>query len=535
MFKFGLILVFILALFLRTYDLGNIPNGLHIDELNAGYQGYKIIKTGSDIFGNTLPFYIDRFGDFRPAGIFYLSGLATSLFGLETFFIRFPAALVGALMVFPTFTLSLLIFQKRELAIFSSLLIALSPWHIVASRATSESIIALFLTTYGVIFLIPAFKKKKDISLIMSFALFMSSYFFYHTPRLFIPAFLLFLLPILRLLRGKYLILLTLTIVIITVIIGFTNFGKGRFGQTSIFTSREILTKIKDLEDGDQGNIFPARIFHNKPIVFTKAILDQYLNYFSTGFLFQKGGLPDRYAVNDVGLLYYLEFPLLLLGIVYVFRTKRALSFLPLVWLLTGPIAASLTLEDTPNIQRALFMLPALQIIGAAGLYFLLNALSVKIRRVFIIGISLIFIISIIYFLHQYFIHKATNVSFARHEGNQALFSYIASRENEFSAIYIPVYEDLPLYYLFFQKSSTSFLLVDKSQYNNEINIGKYIFVPYSCPVKVFESRPLNVESRVLIVQDPRCRDNPKELKFITTMERIDKTPAYTINEYLRE
>src|SRR5260370_42501308 len=80
-----LLLVFLFALFIRLIDLSNIPNGLHVDELNAGYQGYKIIKTGSGVFGNVLPVYINRFGGYRPAGIFYLAVISTVLFGLEIF------------------------------------------------------------------------------------------------------------------------------------------------------------------------------------------------------------------------------------------------------------------------------------------------------------------------------------------------------------------------------------------------------------------------------------------------------------------
>lgn len=542
-FKILLILIFVLALSLRIYDLGNIPDGLHIDELNAGYQGYKIVKTGSDLFGNKLPFYIDRFGDYRPAGIFYISGLSVFLFGLDTFSIRLPVALIGALTTIPVYFLSLLIFKKRLISLFSALFLAISPWHIVTSRATSESIVALFLIICGVTLLISAFIKGKKKLIFAVFVVLLLSYFFYHTPRIFIPVLLLFLLPVFYILKkqkmvklkNKYLLILIVAFFVISALLGFTNFGKGRFEQTSIFGKQEILTKIKDLEDGEQGNVVLARIFHNKPLVFTKAIFDEYLSYFSTEFLFIKGGLPDRYAVNDVGLLYYLEFLLLLLGIMFIARQKVALTLVPIIWLIGGPIAASLTIEDTPNVQRAIFMLPSFQIIEACGLYLLFGAQSLKVRKIFATGVSLIFIISIIYFLHQYFVHKTTHVSFARNEGNEKLFSYLFSRENEFSKVFLPVYEDLPMYYIFFKKDKSNFLSVKRSEYNKEVSMGKYTFVPYICPVKIFEARSLGKGERVLVVQDPRCRDNPRALKYITTIERQDRTSAYTVNEYFNE
>src|SRR3990167_9692939 len=108
MFKIGrktklLILIFLLALFLRTYRLSTFPFGFHADEVRVGWNAYSILKTGLDDRGNKLALYYNTFGDFRPTGIFYLTVPSITIFGINEFAVRFPSAFFGALTVFPLY------------------------------------------------------------------------------------------------------------------------------------------------------------------------------------------------------------------------------------------------------------------------------------------------------------------------------------------------------------------------------------------------------------------------------------------------
>ena len=53
MFKkyFLLLLILLLALFLRFWQLGEIPSGIHMDEADTGYSAYSILKTGLSQYG----------------------------------------------------------------------------------------------------------------------------------------------------------------------------------------------------------------------------------------------------------------------------------------------------------------------------------------------------------------------------------------------------------------------------------------------------------------------------------------------------
>ena len=71
-----LLLIFAVALLLRVWKLGEVPHGFHSDEVVAGYEGTFFLKNGIDTYGHLLPIYFDKFGDFRPTGVFYLSGIS---------------------------------------------------------------------------------------------------------------------------------------------------------------------------------------------------------------------------------------------------------------------------------------------------------------------------------------------------------------------------------------------------------------------------------------------------------------------------
>lgn len=535
--KFILLMIFLFALALRVSNLENIPNGLHSDEVHAGYQGYKIIKTGSDIFGNKMPLYIDKFGDYRPAGIFYVVGIFTSFFGLNNFTIRFPVTFLGSLTIFSLYFLVTSLTNNKKIALLSSFLLAISPWHIVASRATSESLICLFLVVSGITSLLYGVQRGKAKFFLASFFLLISSYFFYHVPRLFIPIFISFFtvtvikfrpLDFKVILKKRYLQILLLMIMIISLGITFTKFGTGRFNQTSIFANKDVRTKIKALEDGDSGNIVTARIFHNKPLVFSKEFLEQYISYFSVEYLYVRGGLPDRYVVNDVGLFYYIELPLLLVGLFFLITRREKFFFVPILWFLLGPIAAALTLEDSPNIQRSIFVLPAFLMIEAYGLYFLLEGLDKKKKYLTVIAMLIFLVTNSAYFFHQYFVHSPAHVSYARNDGNDKLFAYLDAQEKKYDKIYLPVYGDLPIYYYYFKPDKATLLSISRAEYENGFEAGKYIFVSDQCPDR--KVMPEKARERILIVQDGNCKSD--KIKDPLAIYRKDSTVAYFIGDF---
>ena len=113
--RFLLLLIILLAGFLRFYNISNIPPSLNWDEAALGYNAYTLGLDGKDEFGKFLPVqYLESFGDFKPVLYSYLAAVPVKIFGLGEFGVRFPSALLGTLTVFLTYFLVKEIFPKKD-------------------------------------------------------------------------------------------------------------------------------------------------------------------------------------------------------------------------------------------------------------------------------------------------------------------------------------------------------------------------------------------------------------------------------------
>lgn len=183
-------LIFLLALFLRLWNLGEFPFGFHADEARVAWNSLSILKTGKDDKGNRLALYYNTFGDYRPTGIFYLTVPSIAIFGRNEFAIRFPSALLGALTVFPLYFFVYELKKNRKVSLMASFLLAISPWHIEVSRATSEVAISAFFALFGLFFCLKLINENRKNFLWASFLFFLISYLSYHAIRFLAPFFI---------------------------------------------------------------------------------------------------------------------------------------------------------------------------------------------------------------------------------------------------------------------------------------------------------------------------------------------------------
>ena len=372
----GIILIF--SLFLRVYDLSSIPLGFHIDEASLGYNGYSLLLTGKDESNNPLPLYINMFGDERPSGYHYLTILPIKFLGLNEFATRLPGALAGSLTVIPFFFLSEILFRNKKISLLSAFLLSIAPWSVVLSRASAETIVALFLIITGYVLFISGLQTKR-MGYVFTGSLFLIlSFFFYHTPRVFVPlllfATLLYLYPTWKkfltrqkiYLLGAFLVVSFVSFALVFLIKG----GTGRFSEVNIFGDPHVKLVMEEQirESGVMHTpVLVTRLIHNKVVDYSLALVSNYLDYFSGQFLFIQGGLPIWYKVPSMGLIYLIELPFILIGLFYLFSSKDVYHKLPLIWLIIAPITAAFTTDDIPNLQRAIVMFPMIDLIAAYG------------------------------------------------------------------------------------------------------------------------------------------------------------------------
>lgn len=525
-----LVLIFILALSLRIFSLGSLPQSFHTDELFAGYVGKYIWLHGQDIYGNVFPLYFDKFGDFRPIGIFWFSGLSSSLFGLNEFTVRLPSVLFGALTVVPVYLLVKELFKKEKIALLSSLFLAIFPWHIVLSRATSEGVIGMFFLILSVYFGFMYVNKRSLKFLVFSLVFGVTTYLFYHVYRLLMP-FIFLPLP-LFIHETKHKIRISLCIVIffaLTALLSLTNFGSGRFSQVAFYKNESLNNTIEKFTIGEgQNNVLVARGFHNKAVVYTREFIRQYLTYYSVDFLFEDKGLPDRYVVPNQGLLFYGFIPILLLFFLYFhpFSKTHKTSWYILYLLLLMPLPAALTNEDSPNLHRSMLMILPLVIMMGVGVHSFWTDSNKKIRNIFIFGISLFIALEFIFFWHQYSIHQISNKPVYRNQGQKELIKYVQNNQRNYETIYMPLDGDLPLYYLFYTQKMDK---LEKGIIQKRIkvkSIDNIHFVDGICITDKVVHGELIVGPNSLIVEGGDCSEKTDMISEII-VSRSDGTKAY--------
>src|SRR3989344_9427343 len=240
--------IFFVGLFIRLNALSSFPVGFHQDEASVGYNGYSLLITGKDDNNNSFPLYIDMFGDNRPSGYHYLTIIPIMLFGLTEFSTRFSSALFGSITVFAIFFFVVTIFRDKRLGLISAFLLTIAPWHFVLSRASAEAIVALFFILSGFSLIIYSLRNQKLLFLFSGTLLVSFSFFFYHTPRIFVPllffSLILFLFSTLRRYNGnRYKIsligsFLFLSILVFTLVFLIKG-GTGRYNQVNIFSFPE--------------------------------------------------------------------------------------------------------------------------------------------------------------------------------------------------------------------------------------------------------------------------------------------------------
>jgi hypothetical protein len=138
--------------------------------------------------------------------------------------------------------------------------------------------------------------------------------------------------------------------------------------------------------------------------------MDGYFRHFTGRFLFISGDGNPRFSLQDVGQLYLVEAPFLLVGL-YLFAKKyRKETVLIFTWMLLGPVPAAFA-REVPHALRSLNILPTFQIITAFGFVYIIYRIghSTAKKLVFknaIIAVSAIAIFfNAYYYLHNYYVH----------------------------------------------------------------------------------------------------------------------------------
>lgn len=476
-----LIFILLIAAFLRFFQLGVNPPSLNWDEASNGYNAYSILKTGRDEFGNFMPLLFKSFGDYNLALSVYLLVPSIALFGLTEFAIRFPSALLGTISVFLTFQITKKLFKSKKIAVFASLFLTISPWHLQFSRYDHEANFMVFFVLLGyAIFLYFSTKSKGLIFSAISFGLALNTY---QGAKIWVPLFLLALViwNLKSLKKFKKKLLLPAVIIL-------------------IFSLPIILNFKQSLRRGEN-----VSIFGNKDLI--ENFTSGYLSHFSPNFLFTSGDINGRHAVSGMGELYVFELPLIIIGLIYLIHSKKSQSKYLLLWLLIAPIPASIA-TPTPHALRAITFLPLWSIFSALGLVFLINYKSRILKYFVLSALVMVAFYNVSTYLHIYYSHYPKLRAFDWQDGYKEVITYVRENQNKYSTVAISNYYGHPyIFTLLYEK-------YDPAKYQPQSKTGELGFDKFEFYGTSWEKK---IPGPALLVSPAWQSHAPKILKEVFT------------------
>lgn len=457
----------LLILFLRFYKLGEIPQGLNIDEASYGYDAYSILKTGKDQWGNRLPLTLKSFNDYKPAGLSYAIIPAIKLFGLNTKSVRFPSAIFG-LLTLPVLYLTLNKLQKNKyLNLLLVTIYALSPWAYGISRTFYEPNLGLFFISLALLLLIKNFSSKNTKNIYQAFALLAISGYFYAALRyvsLIIIAIFTFVWNLGKKKIDPFLkqILLFSLIMLPILPIMFSSVGLKRleqekqlltFGHELVIDENRQMCFLSFNKDQAKTNLCYA--LWNKPILSLTTTFNAWASHLSPEYLFFSGTHPDIIPNNQGAYLSWL-LPFYLIGIIslaFRSRKKDKSSLFLLIAILLLPLPAALA--QATRIHR-----------NVAGLYLVFICISIGIQATqkylsknkltrTLFPLSLLFVG--IFTSMQYITYYHTTYTHTQPEvwnyDSEEVYDYVIQNAEKYEKVIDTVFVDGPLYYAFYNQT----------------------------------------------------------------------------------
>lgn len=547
---FLLLIILLLAGFLRLWNLAKTPPGFTPDEASFGYDAYSILKTGKDQWGHKFPLTLESFGDYKSPLYSYIAIPFVGILGLSEFSVRLPNAIIGIASVYIVFLLVgelgkiSKIDRKRVylLQIASSLLLAVSSWHVMMSRGAFEANLVVFFVPCGIYLFLRGLENSKFLT--ASSVVFGLGLFTYHSAKLIIPIVIFILVVIFaKKLRRKFIVPLLIFLSFFGLLLySQTLGGAQRISERSITQGAleaGAETKIKAIQNGMNPTL--ARLLHNKYQVTLTRFLGNYKQYFSWRFLVTNGPAETTYGmIPGVGTVYLVE-ALLFLGLIPLLVNEKKLRrpiLLVIVWLLISPLPAALATGVGYSANRAEMMVVPLAILSSFGLLGLLKFFKGKMTIAFLIILSAWTVYSVYFAFGEYFGRSELMAAQGMLYGRRDAVHFALQNQDSFTQIVLSRKLSEPqIYVAFYGKvNPTTFqeATADWGRYKleklsfldqlGEYKLGKFLF-------KAIEYKSDSLTSSTLLLGLPD--EFPKNADILKTINYPNGEPDILVSKSL--
>ncbi len=398
-----LLIVALVIIIPRFYQLGETPHGLHIDEVSFAADAKSLAETGKDTWGVTMPRVFKAFGEYKAPGLTYSMAFWAKVTGtMNNYIARLPSAIAGlTLILMLVLTLKTLVPKAPPMLLATvALILAYSPWHFDMSRIFYEAFSATAWISISLYFatrlLVPSAKRSKYDWLLMLATASIAGYY-YASLRYVIIAYVV-LVSFLLEHKVSAAVKSSLLALFFVAVVGFGWVGdlfsdvglnrlyyyqqKASFGSAlEIDEKRQFCYLALDRNaDTSKG----CYVLWNKPVSRLTGAITTVLTYLGTNFLFVKGVseygfdseygayLPPLILFYLIGLYYALTSLVRFVTATFTNNIHRLSSvdkvftlYLSLALLSLVPAAIALNL----NMRMAMVSLYVIAILIGYGLY----------------------------------------------------------------------------------------------------------------------------------------------------------------------
>jgi len=477
----SIILIFVLGFLLRVFYLHLFPVAISNDEHEYIMNSKSIFYTGRSLPNTSLGIFSsgNTSSDMKLAEL--PSYIFSPLIGpteLNQYFVRIPYAMVSSLSILLIYILIQNLLHRRRLSLLSSFVMAINPWSIHFGRIGLEITLVTFFYLLGLILILNKSKIR-----IISILFFILGFLSYHGAKLvFIP--MIFYILIWKIIfHGKkylYSSIIIASIAMFSVVVYFIFFvyqGTNTRTKELVFFNTDRTTRQVD-DDRRLSIQSPVqKLFSNKITYYLTNIADNYINAFNTKLLFTNGENNAVLSLLIHGMFYWIELPLLILGIIGLYILNKKIWLLILGLIAIAPLSSSLSTIGQSYVQRAGLMFPLLGTLIAIGIY----TLSRKFRGqkiLFTIFITVLYVFSLSNFLNIYFIRYPIFNSEGFSLSHKVLAKYLqlAIIKNPDIKIYVTAKDPLMLFLKFLYYNNIYNDFDNIKAINQNISEKKYYF-----------------------------------------------------------
>ena len=478
----ALVVIGIAAVAVRVWQFGSVPGGFNQDGAMAAGDALALADHGTDRFGMSLPVHFTAWGYGQMSVLMsYLMVPFIKIFGLSAITARLPMLIVSLAGLVVLYLMCKDVFGRVPALIILAVT-AVNPWHIMQSRWALDCNMLPHFLLFSVYFLHLGQKKKAWLYISMVFfGLTMYTYgiAFYAVPLM------LILLCIVLLARKMIKVWEAGLCVLVYAAVAWPIFAVMIINYFKLETIHFLGFTIP---------FFPDSVRSGDLVIFSSDVFGQlWANIVSlvNVIILQEPGLPWN-AIPEFGSMYLFALPLILLGAVWLIKTRRDDKSMGrvaiVVWLAVSVLSALMI--NGININRINIIFYPLCILCGLGVWYLVTAIKAK---AVMPVVALIFVLAFSTFSVSYFgVHnKVLSANFYSGFG-QAL---AAAEDEDTDTIYVTNYTQFENSYYVSEILTLFHSAIDAEYYRGEAQaIGndgnallpyqqRYQYVSFSAPV----------------------------------------------------